>query len=66
MYYYSEEIRLDILCEACADDSHMKCQALFSGKIKMPSAAIVVGTLWVNSDAASNYKYVFGLRRRHQ
>ena len=34
----------------------MKCQVLLSGKSKLPSAAIVVVTLRVNSN-------VFGLRR---
>ena len=52
-YYFSEKIRLGILCESSARQMiHMKCQALFSLKtikrgwgIKVPSAAVVVSTL---------------------
>ena len=50
VFFFSEGIRLDISCEDLMIQSH-ECQALFSGKLKLPSAA------------ASNYNYVFDLRR---
>ena len=58
----SKKIRLDISFEFSARQRiHMKYQALFSSKdksrkIKESSAAILLGTLWVNTAAENNLK----------
>ena len=54
-FYFSEKISLDISCESSVKQTiHMKCQDFLSlkkksrTKIKMSSAALVIGALRVN------------------
>ena len=65
--YFSEKIRLGILCESSARQMiHMKCHVLFSlkkkkkkKKIKMLSAAVVVSILWVKVNGVAALLAIF-------
>ena len=49
LFFFSEKTSLDISLELSAKQTiHMKCQDLFSLKIKMLSAAVVIGALRIN------------------